>query len=354
MQFTTMRQDFVNELSLVQNIVERKSAIPMLGNVLLEAGKTGIRISATDLDVSLRTIVPAEIKKPGSIAVPARKLYSILKGLTDEQIVLSVKDSRLGIKAKGSDYKLSGYSKDQFPSIENVSGEPIEIPGGLLHRMINQTKVAITAQESRYNLQGILVIVVDGTLCLVSTDGHRIALAKSDFSTNIDDVLLPKKGATEVANLDSNEPILFSTSENHLYFQQASRVLSVRKLVGDFPHWKEIFPSKFKFEVKIDSQSLSRATRRAGLLADEKTNGLNLHFEQNSLTLSTSTDQGEAKELVKTNGDANLRLCLNASYLAEGLAVSGPEVTFKFNDEQNPVLIESENFQYLVMPMRLS
>ncbi len=370
MQFSVSKNALLKELNLLQGIVEKKSTIPILSNVLIETvNDSTISLVATDLDVSLQTECAAESGRPGSMVLQARKLFEIVRNLPDAEINFAKEENDwVKIVCASSEFRIVGQSKEHFPSTPKAEKPGVTIPAAVLHGLINRTVFAITQEESRYALNGALLSFGEGRLQMVATDGHRLALAAASLDQSLDGtdslkVIIPKKALIELARLTAGaeEDLELSRDENHLYFEIQNRHLTSRMLAGQFPNYDLVLPKNNDKSIALNVDRITQAIKRAALMADERSHGVKIDLATGKLSItSQSADVGEAKEVIPLDytGD-NLSIGFNAQYVLDFLGVVGTdEVLFEFKDEQSPALLRpsgdgESNYKYVVMPMRL-
>lgn len=367
MKFSVAKAALLKELNLLQGIVEKKSTIPILSNVLIETGDSKISLIATDLDVSLQTECVAEPTHSGSVVLQARKLCDIVKNLPDAEIHFIKEDNDwVRIICASSNFKIVGQAKEHFPSTPKSKGEGIVIPANVLQTLISRTVFAITTEESRYALDGALLSIVDGKLLMVATDGHRLALAASDIEIGEAEplkVIVPKKALIELAKLTAavDDSLELSRDENHLYFELQNRNLTSRMLAGQFPNYELVLPKNNDKSVSLNVDKLTQGIRRVALMADERSHGVKVELASGKLSItSQSADVGEAKEEITIDYTGeSLSVGFNAQYLLDFLGVVGTEeVLMEFKDETSPVLMRPSGSATLacsctIMPMRI-
>jgi DNA polymerase-3 subunit beta len=271
------------------------------------------------------------------------------------------------ISCGASEFKVVGQARDHFPSTPKTNRTGLEIPAELLHNLISRTIYAITQEESRYALNGALLLLLEGSLQMVATDGHRLALAAASLEQAPGDyqlkVNIPKKALNELLKLTagSEETLQFAEDENHLFFKLGHRQLTSRMLSGQFPNYELVLPKNNDKTVPINAEKITQAIRRAALMADERSHAVKFELSSGRLNItSQSADVGEAKEVIPIDysGD-DMSIGFNAQYLLDFLGVVGTdEVAFDFKDEQSPALLkprgdEQYDYRYVVMPMRL-
>lgn len=370
MKFSVSKNALLKELNLLQGIVEKKSTIPILSNVLIEkATDSTIALIATDLDVSLQTECQAESVSDGSIVLQARKLFDIVRNLPDADINFSKEDNDwVKIVCASSEFRIVGQAKEHFPSTPTADKAGVTIPSAVMNTLINRTVFAITQEESRYALNGALLLLSEGALQMVATDGHRLALSTSsldqaDTSSEHLKVIIPKKALIELAKLTAgaDADLELSRDENHLYFEVQNRYLTSRMLAGQFPNYDLVLPKNNDKSIVLNVDKITQAIRRAALMADERSHGVKVDLSSGKLSItSQSADVGEAKEVIPLDysGDS-ISIGFNAQYVLDFLGVVGTdEVMFEFKDEQSPALMRpagdgGSEYKYVVMPMRL-
>jgi DNA polymerase III subunit beta len=371
MQFVVSKQNLQKELGFVQGVVERKNTIPVLSNILIESvGEGTIRITGTDLDVTIRCDMDAEeISIPGSICVQARKLFEIARLLPDAPVSFKKEDNDwVTVKCDRARFKLVGVARDAFPEVPTFKSAPTKIPGNVLKTFIDRTIFAITQEESRYTLSGAKFMLDESSARMVTTDGHRLAYVEKknvakNGNTQIIDTLIPRKTLAELTKLTSgiDEDISLGLDENHIYFQVGPRLLISRMLYGQFPNYEMVMPKNNDKSVQFDSASLNSAIRRVALMADERSHAIRFHIEPNQLVISSqNAEEGEANETLQTEySGEETDIGFNAQYLQEFLNVIGDaKVAFEFRDGNSQAQLQPTegadfDYKYIVMPMRI-
>lgn len=369
MQFVIARNALQKELAFVQGIVERKNTIPVLANILIEsAGEDSIRISGTDLDVTIRCDADTqEISTQGSICVPARKLFDIARLLPDAPVSFRKEENEwVTVECDRSKFRLPGVSKETFPELPGFKSTPLKLPASVLKMLIERTIFAITQEEGRYTLSGAKFELDKKHVKMVTTDGHRLAFvstARSNGASDTLDVLIPRKTLAELTKLtsDFDGDIHLGADENHVYFQVGSRLLISRLLSGQFPNYEMVMPKNNDRSATFDTISLNQAIRRVALMADDRSHAIRLHLAKEQLLISSqNAEEGEARETIVTNfaGDET-EIGFNAQYLQDFLSVVGSEqVNFEFKDGNSQAQLRPSNdenfeYKYVIMPMRL-
>ena len=367
MEFLVRRNDLVKELQLVQGIVERKNSIPILSNVLAEARSGELRISATDLDVSLRCGCGAQVIEEGAVTLGAKKLYEVVRSLPDSDVSLRVEaDAWARIKCERVEFKMAGLPREDFPSMpEARAGKAVDIPVGVLRSLIQRTSFAITAEDARYYLAGALMQLDKDGVSMVATDGHRLAYAHRKTALKGADgsrVLVPRKAIQELAKLlEGEENVSFQAVDNHLVFTVGARQLASKTIEGQFPAFEKVIAAAGDKTVSVGREALQMAIRRVSLLSSERSRAVKLGLAAGRIELlASSPDLGEAREslAVEYRGDA-VEIGFNAQYLLDFLAAAqaeSVEVVLKDSESQGllrPVGDGELDYRYVVMPMRL-
>lgn len=370
MEFSVKKFELLEELEATQGVVERKTTIPILSNLLCEAKGNRLSITATDLELSIRTSCEVKVKKEGAGTIPAKKLLDIVRLLPEEEIKFKLLDNHfVQITCDRKTYKLVGMSKDNFPALPGFPHALVKIPAKLLADVIAKTTFAISLEESRYTLNGALLVLKPGSVTMVATDGHRLALIETDHKfegvSNETRVLVPKKAMTEIQRLsaDAGEEDLceFAQDESHLFFQFGRRLLTSRKLTGQFPNYEAVLPREANKTIVLERAELQDALRRVSQLADQRSHAVKFILAKEGVEISASSPEyGEAKEAIEKEFSGEpLAIGFNAQYLLDFLnAASEGPISFEFKDEQSagqlrPMASESSRYRYVVMPMRI-
>jgi DNA polymerase-3 subunit beta len=369
MKFTVTRNSLLSELNLVQGVIEKKSTIPILSNILLEAAGEYLDITATDLDVTIRCGCSAAVEVEGTTTISARRLFEIVRLLPEgsDLSISLLENDWVVLKSGKSEYKIVALSKENFPSIPEAAPAMAQIPGGLLRSMIQRTMFAITQEESRYSLNGALLVLLPGEVRMVATDGHRLALvSKSMEVPGIDGevrALIPRKTLVEIQKLiGDQDPLIleFGRDENHLYFSVESRRLVSRILAGQFPNYELVLPRENDKYVVANTRNLGDGIRRAAIMSDEKLKAIKLSFKTGSVELTAScADAGEARDEVPVEFDGEgIDIGFNPQYILDFMAVCSSEsisIALKDSETQGlfrPVGSSDLDYRYVVMPMK--
>ncbi len=373
MEISVSKAELLRELTAAQSVVERKTTIPILSNFLFEATDDRLQITATDLDQSLRTGCAAKVKKPGACTVPARKLYDYIKLLPDGEVSIKLMDNHwVQIRAGRSNTKMVGMARANFPQVpEFPVGTGTRLPVTTLKSLISKTVFAISNEESRYTLNGALLILKVESLAMVATDGHRLAHVEKTGENlpNISGerkILIPRKALLELQGLLSNTDateIDFADDEHQLYFRIGSRVLTSRKLSGNFPNYEAVMPRDNSRFVVVRSEDLQGSIQRVAQFADERSGAIKMKLEGNELRLSSSSNEtGESEDVIETPYNFEpILVGFNSQYLIDFLKAIGNagEVRLEFKDSQSAGQMRPEGsqeetrYRYIIMPMRI-
>jgi DNA polymerase-3 subunit beta len=367
MEITLSKADLVRELQLVQGIVERKNSIPILSNVLAEARKGELRISATDLDVSLRCGCAANVVSEGALTLQAKKLYEIARSLPESEVRLKAQaDSWATIECENVSFKMAGLPREDFPALPEGKGKGgVELPGKVLRELIERTAFAITTEDARYYLAGALLALDKDGAAMVATDGHRLAYARRAVPLSVTEpqkVLIPRKAVSEVARLlEQDDSALLQQVDGHLVFTIGGRTLASKMIEGQFPAYEKVIAVAGDKVVELDRDRLATAIRRVSLLSSERTRTVKLSLAPGRLELAASSpDLGEAKESITTDYKGGpMEIGFNAQYLLDFLAAAGGKaVALELKDAESQGLLRpGENgdldYRYVVMPIRL-
>jgi len=374
LEISVSRAELLRELTAAQSVVERKTTIPILSNFLFEASEDGkLTITATDLDQSLKTSCAAKVKKTGACTIPARKLFDYVKVLPEGEISIKLMDNHwVQIRAGRSNTKMVGMARANFPQVpEFPEVGAFKINAASLKNMIAKTIFAISNEESRYTLNGALLVLKAESMAMVATDGHRLAHIEK-LGENLEGIsgekktLIPRKALAELMSLlggSDSDFVEFADDDQSLFFRIGGRVLTSRKLTGQFPNYEAVLPRDNTKFVIVRSEDLMASIQRVAQFADERSGAIKIRLEQNELKLSAqSTDSGESEDIIETpyNYDP-LVVGFNSSYLVDFLRATGVtgEVRLEFKDAQSAGQMRPEDanddvkYRYILMPMRI-
>ncbi|MGQ9896842.1 MAG: DNA polymerase III subunit beta [Acidobacteriota bacterium] len=386
-----MKADLLKELAFLNNVVEKKTTIPILSNILLsgEASSTAasnlLTLAGTDLDATLKTSCSAVIKHGGVALLPARRLFDIVRNLPDADIHFKSDGSgNMAITCERSRFRLFSPAPDGYPSLPEIPALPLCVSTGVLRTMIPRVLFATSQEESRYQLNGVQMVVdglatanesMSGLLRMVATDGHRLAvIARPDCVRLEGNVpfekekmclssLIPKKTLAEVARLAADTTvteIAFGHGDRHVFFQVGGRTFASRLLAGQFPNYESVMPKSNDKIIVFDTDLLVAALKRVGVVADETTHAVKLYATEGRVEItSQSPESGEAVETLSVDYPGpSMTITFNVGYLMDFLAVAhSAQTRFEFKDEitqiqLRPVDGDGYDYRYVVMPMR--
>ncbi|MCL4498868.1 MAG: DNA polymerase III subunit beta, partial [Chloroflexi bacterium] len=363
--------DLVRELNLSQGVVEKRTTIPILSNVLIETAQDRILLTATDLELGIRCSCPARVTKQGSGTVPVRRLLDYVRLLPDAEIDMKfLENDWVSIHCGRSRTKIAGISRESFPELPQAPEMLAEIPVGVLSSMISRTIFAISAEESRFTLNGALMQLRNQGLIMVATDGHRLAYV--DTVSEIPGIqstyraLLPRKAMVEILKLaqeaNSDATLRFSGDDNHLFFQLGDRLLISRKLTGTFPDYDRVLPKDQRSTVSLERDEVRSAIERVSQFADERSRAIRMQVCPGEVKVFSSVSEtGESEESIPAEYDGtSVEIGFNAQYLLDFLrAVSESKVAFSFKDPHSAAEVrpagdaDGYQYRYVVMPMRI-
>ena len=374
MEITVSKFELLRELTATQGVVERKTTIPILSNYLFEATGDKLSLTATDLDLSLRTSCNAKVKKEGACTIPARKLHDYVKLLPDADITIRLLENHwVSIRCGRSNTKMVGMARSNFPGLPVFpSAGAIKLPAAVLRSMIAKTGFAIASEESRYTLNGALMVLKPESITMVATDGHRLAHIerageKLEGVSGEMKTLIPKKAMDELKSmLDSPgesaaETIDFAKDESTLFFRVGPRLLTSRQLTGQFPNYEAVLPKDISKSIALHGEELGAAIARVAQFADERSRAVKLRLEKGELKISaSSTEMGDSEDSIEVAYDGEpIQIGFNAQYLIDFIKATGScDVKLELKDAQSagqlrPAESEDYKYRYIVMPMRI-
>jgi len=366
MNFTITRQNLHNGLAAVSASIPSKTTLPVLSNILFEARDGEVRMSGTDLDVAVRVRVPAEVKQPGSLTAPGKKLQEIVRELPDHPVEVTTRGEQIELKCGKSHFKLNGLPADEFPTLTEVDfSSGLTVTGTNLNGLIQRTSFAVSTEESRPILNGVLWELRDGEMKMVATNGHRLArmsVPVESTGTRSADFIVPPAALSQVQRLfKDNDSIEVARSDNHLGFRAASTEVYTRLIEGTYPNYEQVIPRDNDKSATIGKKALESAVRRMAVVASDQTHRIRLKFEPNRVHLNVLTpDLGEGHDELEIDYQGSeLEIGFNANYLLEVLRyMPSDDVKFSFKAPERAATMEpvGENvpdYLCLVMPLRL-
>jgi len=370
MDFTITREELLQGLYLTQGIVERRTTIPILANVLLESVADGISIAATDQEVGVRRRCEAKVKKKGSLTTGARKLYEIVRECPEGTLAIhSLENNWIEVSAGKSRFKIVGLDPKEFPAMPTAPPQPdknaVTLPVALLREMVERTVFAVSIDETRLNLSGIfLERPTAGTVRVVATDGHRLSMITRavDGASAGGGVIIPRKGVVEISKVieSGDDPVTLTLQGGVAHATRGAVELSMRLIEGEFPDYKQVVPQKSDRRMLLGVEPFLSALRRVSIVSSERTRGIKLQIDPGKLEISSiNPDLGEASEELNVEYEGeSFSIGFNAKYLMDvlGVLASSSQVEVGFNDEVSPGVLRCEgdpDYLYVVMPMRL-
>jgi DNA polymerase-3 subunit beta len=377
MEFRIERKNFLKGLAMVQTIVERRSTIPILSNILVQTDQNGITLTATDLETATRATFPASVDAEGQVSVPARKLFEIVRELSEAEIRVTKKENNwVTLTCEKSAFNLVGINPEEFPPLPQFKEEDLHpFPTKDLREMIDRTAFAASTEESRYNLNGVFLkrIEIDGqpALRMVATDGHRLSLVDRiglEFSSLEQGVIIPRKGLLEIKRLigdggqkeEEGEGLVhLSLSENNLVAKKDGMIVLTRLIEGEFPDYESVIPKDNDKTISLLRDQFTACLKRISTMASEKGEGLVFQIQKGSMAVSSSSqDFGDAKEDIEVDyGGEDLSVGFNGRYLLDALGImETDQVLFELKDNATAGILRpvgQEGHLCLVMPMKL-
>ncbi len=371
MELVVRKADLQRELQLFQGIIERKNTIPILANILLDAEDDHVTLLATDLEVGLRSRCRASVTTAGSLTLPAKKLFEIVRALPETDIRIEAIDGGVKVAADRFDSRMQTLPREDFPTLPEPDGEAIKVlPRVAVREMVAKTQFAITGEDTRYFLNGALFVLRPEEMMLVATDGHRLALisvqregGEASGEGSEARVILPKKTLLELGRLlaEGDGEIRYSQGENHLFFEVDGRVLISRMIDGQFPAYERVIPKNNDKAVVFERDRLTSAVKRVALLSNERSRAVKFQVGKDGVEITSSSPElGEAHELLPVDyAGETVQICFNAQYVLDFLgAVETDNVALEFKDEMSQAVMRPEGaegyeYQYVIMPMRV-
>jgi DNA polymerase-3 subunit beta len=364
MKFHLSKEKLLEGLQQVQSVVSTRTTLPILSNVLLQTNGKGINMTTTDLDVGVRCNVEAEIEEAGSTTLPAKRLFTIIRELPSNEVRFEADSKNVSCIQSGQSYfKILGLPEEEFPPLPKFEGAKIfNLRQGELKDALKKTSYAISTDETRYVLNGILCSFKDNKLTLVATDGRRLAMVDLELEVpqaNEGSVIVPAKAINELSRLLRDEgEIQISLGENQVAFELNGTLLVSKLIEGNYPNYRQVIPGEAKERIPLERETFLNAVRRVSLLTSEKSNSVKLIFTKNNIDIAANSPEiGEAKESlpVKYTGK-EFTIAFNPEFLMAPLRnLNNDEVFLELIDEMSPGVIKiNTSFLYVLMPMRIS
>jgi|MEHZ01.4.fsa_nt_MEHZ011166707.1_2 DNA polymerase-3 subunit beta len=364
MKFRIAKEAFLDGLQQVQHVVSSRTTLPILSNVLIEAGDEGLRLTTTDLDVGVSGTAKAEVSKPGATTLPVKRLVNIIRELPSAEIEVSVDNKNVAsIKSGPSFFKIIGLPDGEFPPLASFDdAKEYKIPQAIFRNGLKKTSYAISTDETRYVLNGIFTSFKEGKLTLVATDGRRLAMVDHELefpSSHEVDFIVPTKAVQELQRLLSTEgELMLKLSDNQVCFEIGTSIIVSKLIEGNYPNYRQVIPGESKERLTLSREQLLETTRRVSLLSSEKSNSVKLTFGQNQVdVMANSPDIGEANETLEVKYEGKqFSIAFNPEFLMAPLKnLEEDEVHLDLIDEMSPGVLRTEDaFLYVLMPMRVT
>jgi len=358
-------------LNKILSVVDKKNTRLILNFIKVEAINNRLEITATDLEVSAKIILPAVINKPGVFCVNAKNIFEIIKEFPDKEVTLELGENSQNLKLFCEDinFTLLIYTNEEFPHLQfSTKATEFKLSSNQILDMINKTSHAISSDETRLFLNGIFLQEVEGKLRTVATDGYRLALIETELSQSkieplVNGIIIPKKGVFElkkIAEASGAKSIAISVDESFIYFNSDdSYLLAIRLIAKEYLKYQAVIPKKTVFTANIEREFFLNAVKRIKIMANERSNGVKISFKKNEMVIiANHPSLGDAYEKfpMRYTGD-EFDIGFNAKFLIESLSVfNDDEIKLEFNNELSPIVIRSnknQNFLCIIMPLKL-
>ncbi len=368
MEFRIAADELKKALHRAQGIVERKSTMPILSNVLVNASKAGVTVTAFDLDIGIVSEHSAEVVKPGAVTLSAKYVFDIVQNLPDAQLTLKkLPNNYAEITSGPAHYKIVGMAPEEFPKLPKEENAPlVKIRGATLLEMIKKTSFAISTDETRYILNGVFFEPREGgKVRMVATDGHRLSLIERELEGDFklkSGVIIPRKGLFELKRLLEEAPdaeCQLGFAENSALFKKPGLSMVMRLIDGQFPEYQRVIPKEGEKQLLVPRARLFEGLKRISLLSADKSNAIKLSLGENQLRITANNpDLGEAKDDIEVAYRGGpLTIGFNARYLLDVLSVmEGDEIALELGDEHSPGVVHvpgDKSYTAVVMPMRV-
>lgn len=364
MKFSVAKEKLLESLQQVQNVVSTRTTLPILSNVLLQAHGDEIHLTTTDLDVGVRGSCEADVEKEGATTLPARRLFNIVRELPSSEIQIDVNGKNAAsIRSGQSFFKILGLPEEEFPPLPKFEdAKVVTIRQKDLRDGLRKTSYAISTDETRYVLNGVLFSFKDNKLTLVATDGRRLAMVEIELEfprSHEAEFIVPTKAVTELQRLLADDgEIKVSMGSGQIAFDLNKTLLVSKLIEGNYPNYRQVIPSEAKERIKLERETFLNSLRRVSLLASDKSHSVKLSFSKNSIDITATTPEvGEAKEsLAVAYKGRDFSIAFNPEFLMAPLrALTEDEVFLDLIDEMSPGVLKIQTpFLYVLMPMRIS
>lgn len=364
MKFTINQRELSKHINIAQRGISSRTTLQILDGILMETCEDKVKLTTTDLEISIETFINCEILEQGSIVVNSRIFGDIVKKLPDAPIHIEVKNNNMNIKCENSEFNIIGNPGTDYPDLPIIlEKDNFTLSKDLFKNAIRQTVFATTQDETRPTLTGVLLEISDNIISFVSLDGYRLALKKLPTNSNIDiKIIIPGRSLNELNKIleDREEDITISTASGHVIFNIGDTIVYSKLLEGQFFNYKDIIRKDHKTSVIVNKRDFQNGLERASLLAkEEKANLVKLNIIDDNIVIRSNSEIGDVFEKINTNKDGeNLNIAFNSRYILEGIKViEAEEIKLNFMGSLNPCIInavDDENYTYLVLPVRLA
>ena len=362
MKIKAKKELLLSGIQITHNIITTKATLPVLSNILIETTSAGIRLTATDLDIGISCVIPVDIQEPGGITVPAKRFGDIIKDLPGEEVNISTKkNNQVAIDTEFCQFKIMGLPAEDFPKLpEFKDKEVIRLEQDVLKQMLALVVFAVSLDEGRYILNGVLFKIHKNNLVLVATDGKRLAMIEKKIKQDADKevrVIVPIKTIQELSrNLKEEGELSLILGNNQALFDLGQVVIVSRLIEGEFPDYQQVIPAASEYRATIDREQFLLAVKRAALLSTPDYQAVKLEFFKDKLVVSKSTpDVGESQEEIAVEYKGReIAIGFNPHYLSDVLKnLPDEKVTLELSDSEKPGVIRRDGYIYIVLPMRL-
>jgi len=362
MKFTVDKEMLVRGIDTIQNVISAKATLPILSNFLLEAGKNTVRLTATDLNIGISCVIPVDTQEAGAITIPARRFSGIVKELSDSSVEVTAKKNNVVIiETRACQFKIIGLPHEEFPKLpEFKDKEAIRIEQSLLKEMVALTSFAVSLDETRYILNGILFTIGKDSVSLVATDGKRLAVCTKKLARpSIKEIsmIVPIKTIQELQrNLTDDGEVALTIGANQVLFDINGTTVISRLIEGEFPDYKQVIPAHSDSRIRVNREQFLLAIRRAALLSTPDYQAVKFEVFKNKLVLSKSTpDVGESREeLAMEYSGKEMIIGFNPAYLIDVLKnLDSDHVEMEISGSEKPGVVRADGYVYIVLPMRL-
>ncbi|WP_409227361.1 DNA polymerase III subunit beta [Gudongella sp. SC589] len=364
MKFKVEQKDLARHITIAQRGISTRSTLQILDGILIQANDNGLKLTATDLEISIETFIEAYVEEKGKIVLNSRIFGDIVKKLPDDTISFHVKDNHVHIKCQNAEFNIIGNSGEDYPDLPIIMEEnQFTISKDLLKSAIRQTVFATTQDETRPSLTGVLLEIANKEISFVSLDGYRLALRKMPTQSDIDEkIIIPGRSLNELNKIleDKEEDLTISLSQGQVIFNLGDTIMYSKLLEGQFFNYKDIMRSDHKTKVIVNRRSLQNGLERASLLAkEEKANLVKISVSNGELIIKSNSEMGDVYEEINSDQDGDdLNIAFNSRYILEGIKImDNEEIVMNFVGSLNPCIIngvDDDTYTYLVLPVRLA